>query len=55
MQTTHAWGLLSSRLGNNDVKKKKSRKKIRQRKQKKRGKKEEDKSPLFYKEGIKVQ
>ena len=55
MQTTHAWGLLSSRLGNNDVKKRVESKSAKGKWIKKKSKKKRQKISGFYKEGPKVQ
>ena len=51
MQTTYAWGLPSSRLGNNDVKK---RKKQKENPLKASEKKKRQKISKFYKESTKV-
>ena len=52
MQTMHAWGLPSSRLGNNDFKKKK---KAESKSAKGEQRKKRQKISKFYKEGTKVQ
>jgi len=53
MQTTYAWGLLSFRVGNNDVKKKREQKENPLKASE--AKKKRQKISRFYKEGTKVQ